>query len=218
MDTNRLVLGQDVYIITDVDIHRGKVLKVTPEGVDVESERYGVVLSTGGCLLQFDNDGKCRKYGNSSWKLDDMPFAERTAELELEKKARRAGKPFVKKLVVGQEVWMQSGWYVEKGTVKATVSNPPDTVIENRGVTIYMPEWYVEVETGGHCIIRFDANGQTGDGWHGLGLWESFGQSDPRTPGTEYGPWELVEAPSEEKVKERDPKNVDRFLGTLKNS
>jgi hypothetical protein len=49
-----------------------------------------------------------------------------------------------KTLVVGQEVWMQSGPYAKKGKLVAAVSSPPGTV-ENGGA-ISVPEWYVEVE------------------------------------------------------------------------
>jgi hypothetical protein len=64
-------------------------------------------------------------------------------------------------------------------------------------------EKYVEVELpvakdAVKCFIRFDHNGETGAGWDGLGLWEYVGeeigwlQSDPRTPGTRFGPWKLI--------------------------
>jgi hypothetical protein len=113
-------------------------------------------------------------------------------------------------LVVGQEVWMRSGPYTQKGKVVAAVSSSPGTV-ENGG-EISVPKWYVEVEflphfnggtagkwDAGHFFIRFDANGKTGTGWDGLGFFEPhFGgtlQVDPRTPGTMCGPWELVTEP-----------------------
>lgn len=63
--------------------------------------------------------------------------------------------------------------------------------------------WYAEVEfddDGWRYRIRFDANGKTGDGWRGLGyryhvsaMELGWLQDDPRIPGTEYGPWELVD-------------------------
>ena len=50
-------------------------------------------------------------------------------------------------------------------------------------------------------FIRFDAvTGKTGTGWDGLGYFEYIGEevgmliSDPRMPGTDFGPWELVTA------------------------
>jgi hypothetical protein len=70
------VVGQDVYILGlgGHSIDKGKVVKVTPSGVDVCTVR--------GELLLFDTDGEA--YGGpfgGTWKLDTMPFAERTALL-----------------------------------------------------------------------------------------------------------------------------------------
>jgi hypothetical protein len=108
MDTTKLVVGQDVYMFNDHYPYwfcgqRGKVVEVTPKGVDVQ---------TAGELLRFDNDGYeldvSRRdrlgFGPSPedkfytslwhsapefgpWHLDDMPFAERTALIE--QKAQR---------------------------------------------------------------------------------------------------------------------------------
>ncbi len=103
MDTKTLVVGQDVYMFLDPYPYwfcsqSGKVVKVTPTGVDVQ---------TAGELLRFDHDGYelavSRRdrlgFGPSPedkfytslwqsapefgpWHLDDMLFAERTALLE----------------------------------------------------------------------------------------------------------------------------------------
>jgi hypothetical protein len=103
MDTKKLVVGQDVYMFNDAYPHwfcgqRGKVVNVSPTGVDVE---------TAGELLRFGNDGYeldvSRRdrlgFGPSPedkfytslwqsapefgpWHLDDIPFADRTALLE----------------------------------------------------------------------------------------------------------------------------------------
>jgi hypothetical protein len=111
MDTKALVVGQDVYMFNDHYPHwfcgqRGKVVKVTPNGVDVQ---------TAGELLRFDNDGYeldvSRRdrlgFGPSPedkfytslwqsapefapWHLDDMPFAERTALLEQKNRELKA--------------------------------------------------------------------------------------------------------------------------------
>jgi len=92
-----LVVGQDVSMFSGCYRTGGKVVKVTPSGVDVQ---------TSGELLHFDDNG--RSYvtelpssyrstahplspwgwdGNGTyecgpWYLDDMPFTERTALLE----------------------------------------------------------------------------------------------------------------------------------------
>ena len=85
MDTKTLVVGQDVYICSiGVYIQKGKVVKITSSGVDVQTDNG---------LFHFDKDGKeCNRneaYGLpewgpewSLWELDDMPFMERTAFME----------------------------------------------------------------------------------------------------------------------------------------
>jgi hypothetical protein len=89
-------------------------------------------------------------------------------------------------LVVGQAVRMRSGCRTQEGKVAEVT------------------EQYVLVgvicadKTESREFIRFDHNGKTGTGWDGLGSFEYIGkevgmlQSDPRLPGTEFGPWELV--------------------------
>jgi hypothetical protein len=128
-----------------------------------------------------------------------------------------------KTLVVGQEVWMKSGPYAKKGKVVEVFSAPPGTATPPRpeGYILsptesveFIPEWYVEVEflppananekiggiwDTGPFFIRFNAEGKTGTGWDGLGFFEPHCggrlQSDPRTPGTKFGPWELELVP-----------------------
>ena len=99
MDTKTLVVGQDVYMVcSEIYIGKGKVAKVTPDGVEVHS---------GNERLRFDKDGNeldvSRRdrlgFGPSPeskfdtvlwqsapefgpWHLDDIPFAERTPLLE----------------------------------------------------------------------------------------------------------------------------------------
>ena len=97
MDTKTLVVGQDVYMLSGVYGNKGKVVKVTPSGVDVQTTDE---------LLHFDNNGRSyvtelpssynpsshpfspwRWDGNGTyecgpWHLDDIPFVERTAFLE----------------------------------------------------------------------------------------------------------------------------------------
>lgn len=97
VNTKTLVVGQDVYMFSGVYGNTGKVVKVTPLGVDVQ---------TADEVLHFDTNGRSyvtelqpsydptahplspwRWDGNGTyecgpWELDDMPFAERTALLE----------------------------------------------------------------------------------------------------------------------------------------
>ena len=54
MDTTKLVVGQDVFMESGVYSCEGKVVKVTPLGVEVQTYSMGWPLQ----LLQFDNEGK----------------------------------------------------------------------------------------------------------------------------------------------------------------
>lgn len=98
MDTKTLVVGQDVYMGSGVYLCEGKVVKITPLGVDVQTTTE---------LLHFDDKGRSyvtelpSSYDSTAhplspwgWKgngtyecgpwyiLDDMPFAERKALFE----------------------------------------------------------------------------------------------------------------------------------------
>jgi len=113
-----------------------------------------------------------------------------------------------KTLVVGQEVWLKTGPYTRKGKV-VDISFLKDYV-QGNGARLKLPvgvagvepvePLYTENEL--RCLILFDANGKTGDAWNGLDSWEYIGdeigwlQSDPRTPGTAYGHWELGDTSS----------------------
>jgi hypothetical protein len=107
VDTKTLVVGQDLYMFSGCYVNKGKVVKVTRSGADVQT---GVMQNDGTWnaheLLHFDNNG--RSYvtelpssydstahplspwgwnGNGTyecgpWELDDIPFAERTALLD----------------------------------------------------------------------------------------------------------------------------------------
>jgi hypothetical protein len=107
VDTKTLVVGQDVYMFSGCYVNKGKVVKVTPSGVDVQT---GVMQNDGTWnaheLLHFDHNGRSyvtelpSSYDGTShplspwgwdgngtyecgpWYLDDMPFVERTAFLE----------------------------------------------------------------------------------------------------------------------------------------
>ncbi len=90
MNTKSLKLGQTVYMIIDCGqlICKGKVVKVTPKGVDVETESS--IPCNNGELLHFDSNGNeynpsrinTFDYAYGDWHIDVMPFAERTAELK----------------------------------------------------------------------------------------------------------------------------------------
>jgi hypothetical protein len=57
MDTKTLVVGQDVYMFSEVYTCKGKVIKVTPEGVEVRATVQSN-LTLAGDLLHFDSNGK----------------------------------------------------------------------------------------------------------------------------------------------------------------
>jgi hypothetical protein len=92
MDTKTLVVGQDVYLFSGCYWWWGKVVEVTPEGVDVVTreelvQSQGLNLRCGAdALLRFNNEGKGRDedgtYECGAWNIDDMPFAERKAWLK----------------------------------------------------------------------------------------------------------------------------------------
>ena len=83
MDTRQLVVGQDVYVVSGCYLCRGKVVKVKPEGVEVQTIHPDYQK-----VLLFDNEGKATdeeevtpEFAVWVWTIDDKPFAEREAEL-----------------------------------------------------------------------------------------------------------------------------------------
>ena len=59
MDTKTLVVGQDVLIASGPYRESGKVVKITPEGVQVlTGGRVEQGVTVGAMLLHFDNDGR----------------------------------------------------------------------------------------------------------------------------------------------------------------
>jgi len=89
-----------------------------------------------------------------------------------------------KKLVVGQEVWMQSGMYAQKGKVVVVT----ELCVEVELLLVYGP-------IGLKHTLRFDTNGHACDS-SDLYTDNMWGGPDPRIPGThEFGPWELVDTP-----------------------
>jgi hypothetical protein len=59
MDTKTLVVGQDVYMVSEVYTCAGKVVKVAPEGVEVQATVQSNLTRVGD-LLHFDPNGKGR--------------------------------------------------------------------------------------------------------------------------------------------------------------
>jgi hypothetical protein len=108
MDTTKLKVGQDVYMVSGPYRTTGIVLKVTRSGVevlaslDVAYTSRGKIIHKTREVWRFDSKGKaCDSRGTGmfepgpwenggipgtlecgAWILDDMPFAERKAELE----------------------------------------------------------------------------------------------------------------------------------------
>jgi len=65
MDTKTLVVGQDVFLESGCYGCHGRVVKVTPSGVDVQTpELVGGLPSVDAKLIHFDNDG--RSYATAS--------------------------------------------------------------------------------------------------------------------------------------------------------
>jgi hypothetical protein len=81
---------------------------------------------------------------------------------------------------VGQEVWMKSGMYAQRGKVVA---------VRERCVEVELLR--AEGPVGLKYLIRFDTNGKACDS---SDIYEGnmWGGPDPRIPGThEFGPWHL---------------------------
>jgi hypothetical protein len=101
MDTKKLVVGQDVYVVSNngSDFMQGKVTEVTPEGVEVLTAphvlgvenlpqvNYDVDQLSWVVPMRFDSNGENGTDGHDGWDvhgfgpwhMDDMPFAERKA-------------------------------------------------------------------------------------------------------------------------------------------
>ena len=104
-DTSKLVVGQDVWLSSlRRGFIEGKVGKVRPEGVDVQTTGQGVIHFNRNGYLPFGTI-----HDIPYWRIDSLPFAERKAMLE-----RGRQKP----MAVGQKVWMQSGDEFQVGTVE----------------------------------------------------------------------------------------------------
>jgi len=127
VDTKTLVVGQDVYMSSGCYGNKGKVVKLTPRGVDVQTDSE---------LLHFDDNGRSyvtelpssydstahplspwRWNGNGTyecgpWELDDIPFAEREALLEqAAQRFRKWGSMDCEHSKIGEH------YYIEKCTI-----------------------------------------------------------------------------------------------------
>jgi hypothetical protein len=180
-DTSKLVVGQDVWLSSvGQGFIEGKVVKVTPEGVDVQTTSQGMIHFNRNGYLPFGTI-----YDPAYWRIDSLPFAERRVMLE---RGRQ------KTMVVGQKVWMQSGDQFLEGTVEE--------------VTEYYVRVALYNEHFGYRVhFRGVHNGSTGytdsNRYHGridfrydgsqCGVWEWVDGWDPRPLGTELGPWRLTD-------------------------
>jgi hypothetical protein len=139
MDIKTLVVGQDVYIIDGGSTLPAKVIKVTPEGVEVETARKR--------LLRFNNEGRCQQCIDGGWlvpwRLDKMPFEERTALRNIQR------------LMVGQPITMRGGPFgpMSGKVIKVT----PEGVEASVGFDGPTP---LKEENRFPWIRYFDANGK----------------------------------------------------------
>ncbi len=184
MDTKKLVVGQDVYMFNGVEIRgiyffNGKVVKVTPKGVEVEAtDPFG---GSHNLIWRFDTQGKSNDHRGTAecgpWLIDTLPFEDRKVEIE-ESKRREERRlelwnKVYSKLVVGHEVFVASGIYYVNGKV---------TKVAPEGVEVFVPK--SNSVRGTDQVWRFDTQGKTSDGAGGT---------------AEYGPWVMDDMPFEER-------------------
>jgi hypothetical protein len=90
MDTTKLAVGQEVFVVSGCYYSDGWVVKVTPEGVEVQlaSKHLHIGLDNKPIwqtMFRFDAEGKaCDGFRTGEYGpyiIDDMPFEERKAEL-----------------------------------------------------------------------------------------------------------------------------------------
>ena len=157
-------------MFSEVYTCKGKVIKVTPEGVEVRATVQSNLTRVGD-LLHFDNSGKGRDdegtHECGAWQLVN-PFEQRVKEQHsmansyrpIKGSAVAASVPpeYLKKfhgLVVGQKVRMTSGCYGCEGRV---VDISPSGVVEvQTGVMQNDGTW------NAHELLHFDNNGNGRD-------------------------------------------------------
>jgi hypothetical protein len=173
MDTQTLAVGQEVYMFSEVYTCKGKVIKVTPEGVEVRATVQSNLTRVGD-LLHFDNSGKGRydegTHECGAWQLVN-PFEQRVKEQHsmansyrpIKGSAVAASVPpeYLKKfhgLVVGQKVRMTSGCYGCEGRV---VDISPSGIVEvQTGVMQNDGTWNADERLH---LLHFDNNGKGRD-------------------------------------------------------
>ena len=105
MDTTKLVVGEKVEMLSGPFGCEGKVVKVSPEGVEVEVAGFTPYKSP----LHFDSNGKGRDdegtHEAGVWHIDEMPYAERKA-LDKKQHQEYLAHPF--------PVWWKSATYEER--------------------------------------------------------------------------------------------------------
>jgi hypothetical protein len=160
MDAKKLVGGQDVHIVSGPYFWRGKVVKVTPEGVEVQTREE--LLPSGDLNLRcgmeqrlhFDNNGKGRAaegtYECGAWQLVDKLFSIGSCTYTpIEGSAVAASVISFEKEpgLVGQKVRLSCDNYCTWGVV---------TRITIRGMD-------VEIQFPGSCLLHFDHFGRCCD-------------------------------------------------------
>jgi hypothetical protein len=145
MDAKKLVGGEDVHIVSGPYFWRGKVVKVTPEGVEVQTREQ---------LLHFDNKGKGLDaegtYECGAWQLVDKLFSIGSCTyIPIEGSAVAATVISFEKEpgLVGQKVRLSCDNYCTWGVV---------TGITIRGMD-------VEIQFPGSCLLHFDHFGRCCD-------------------------------------------------------
>lgn len=150
MDTNTLVVGQHVYMISGCYMKQGKVLKAMPSGVVVQLAIFeGPITPEGPELIRFDTNGKAcdssdiykgNLWGGSDpripgthecgpWELDEIPFAERTALFE---QASRDYEARQKLIANGVDVSRWEDWQAHVKTRKIPTINRDGFVTEKK--------------------------------------------------------------------------------------
>jgi len=130
VDTTKLVVGQDVYMDSGCYSNEGKVVKVTPEGVDVQTDNELVHFDANGrsYVTELPPSYRSTAHPASPWRWDgngtyecgpwyidgEMTFAERTAKRKalraLFEEAEKSATPVSPVVFVfGQDVYTVSG-------------------------------------------------------------------------------------------------------------
>lgn len=138
MDTKTLVVGQHVRMFSSGCYGcEGEVVKVTPNGVDVQTPDGNYTMD--GKLLHFDANGVSYEgvfVGCGPWYIGDMPLDTKT-------------------LVVGQDVFMTSGCYLDWG--KVTEVTPNGVCVQPTEEPIKPSNWNL-FQYGRKSLLHFDSD------------------------------------------------------------